>query len=124
MWKIVAALLFVAEPAFACSCDREIARNIIQYVPIAFVGKVTQVEAAPDWGPGQPGQITTIEISNVLKGKLSNPARVYTHISDAACGWDFSRYVGQTLTVPVNTDNAGRMTTNYCAMIEINQPPP
>jgi hypothetical protein len=124
MWKIVAALLFVAEPALACSCDREIAHNIIQYVPIAFVGKIIRVEAGPDISPARPGQITTIEISNVLKGSPSNPAHVYTHTDEAACGWDFSRYVGQTLRVPVNTDDEGRMTTTYCAMVDINRPPP
>ena len=35
-WKAVAVLALL-EPALACSCDREIAHNITQHVPMAFV---------------------------------------------------------------------------------------
>jgi hypothetical protein len=125
MWRFFLLALFWAEPALACSCDREIAHNILQFVPAAFVGKVIKVESifATSTGPGAIDQATTFEISSVLRGSPPNPAVVYTHSSEAGCGYDFSKRLDQTLTVPVKIDEQGRMTTTYCQMIDINLPP-
>jgi hypothetical protein len=125
MWRFVLLALFWVEPALACSCNREIAHNILEIVPAAFVGKVIKVESilATSTSLGAIDQATAFEISSVLKGSPPNPAVVYTHSSEAECGYDFSKRLDQTLTVPVKIDEQGRMTTTYCHMIDINLPP-
>ena len=125
MWRLLLLTLLWAEPALACSCDREIAHNIIQLVPAAFVGKVIKVESlsATSTSPGTIDQVTTFEVSGILKGNLPNPAIIYTHASEAGCGYDFSKRLDQTMTVPVKIDDQGRMTTSYCHMVDVNLPP-
>ncbi|MBR1153776.1 hypothetical protein JQ575_24515 [Bradyrhizobium sp. JYMT SZCCT0428] len=61
-------------------------------------------------------------LGTVIKGKPSSPAQVFTIVMESMCGYDFNRVLGKTLTVPVDVDDDGRMTTGFCHMIDVNDP--
>jgi hypothetical protein len=125
---VLAFAVLWAHPSFACSCDRSITSKILDFVPVAFAGKVISVERIPSdiASPLQSGikteQRTTFQIVNVIKGKPSSPAQVFTIVMESMCGYDFNRELGKTLIVPVHVDDDGRMTTSFCHMIDINGP--
>lgn len=97
-------------------------------MPVAFVGKVVNVEripsdiASPLRGGRKTDQRTTFQIETVIKGNPSSPAQVFTTVMESICGYDFNRVLEKTLIVPVDVDGDGRMITDFCHMIDINAP--
>ena len=125
---VLAFAILWGQPSFACSCDSSFASKILDHVPVAFAGKVINVEripsdiASPLQGGRKTEQRTTFQIVTVIKGKPSSPAQVFTIVMESMCGYDFNRELGKTLIVPVDVDDDGRMTTGFCHLIDINSP--
>jgi hypothetical protein len=114
-------------PSHACSCHRWDKARYVNEAFTVFEGRVmsTRSVRSSDDAPfisGQPAeQVTSLKVLNRIKGEIPDDVEVFTIRMESLCGFDFDRYVGQTITIGTYKETAPRSVTGYCWIIRLNE---